>query len=290
MSSKPYDSTTKELLELDPQGWLALLLGRKLDQVRIFNADLATVIAEADFVLAVDESVPWLVHLEAQSSYDRDLPLRLQRYNILVYYRHRRPVQSIAVLLRPDADGPALSGLLRQSLPDGTLYHEFHYNVVRVWECPVDQILAGGLGTLPLAPLGKVTENELPAVIQSMRQRLEQEAPKNQAAMLWTATYVLMGLKYPDDLIEGLLQGVENMKESVTYQKILREGRAEGRAEEVKRVLKRQATKKFGKPSPRFESAIDSILDLEKLEQLTERVLDAASWEELIGEPANGSN
>ena len=87
-------------------------------------------------------------------------------------------------------------------------------------------------------------ENKLPSVIQSMRKRPDQESAEAQARMLWTATYVLMGLKYPDDLIEHLLQGVENMKESVTYQKILREGRAEGhaegRAEEAKRILKWQ--------------------------------------------------
>ena len=57
--------------------------------------------------------MPWLVHLEFQSGYDPDLPLRLQRYNILVNYRHRLPVQSIALLLCPEADGPALTGLAR---------------------------------------------------------------------------------------------------------------------------------------------------------------------------------
>ena len=35
------------------------------------------------------------------------------------------------------------------------MYHEFRYNVVRTWERPADEILAGGLATLPLAPLGE---------------------------------------------------------------------------------------------------------------------------------------
>jgi len=42
--------------------------------------------------------------------------------------------------------------------------------------------------------------------------------------MLWTATYVLMGLKYPSAFTEQLLRGVRQMKESVTYQAILAEG------------------------------------------------------------------
>ena len=93
---KPFDATTKELLESDPRAWLELLLGRQLGEVRILNVDLSTITTEADSVLLVQEAKPWVVHLEFQSSYDLDLPLRLQRYNILVNYRHRLPVQSIA--------------------------------------------------------------------------------------------------------------------------------------------------------------------------------------------------
>jgi predicted transposase YdaD len=179
--------------------------------------------------------------------------------------------------------------LFQLRLPDGFLYHEFRYNVVRIWECPADQILAGGLATLPLAPLAKLTEDELPAVIQAIQGRLGRETTKSQADTLWTATYLLMGLRYSDELVDRLLQGVQSMKESTTYQKILREGRAEGRAEEAKSILKRQGSKRFGTPSPRFEAAIDTIADLERLEQLTERILDVTSWEELIGEGTNGA-
>jgi predicted transposase YdaD len=180
-----------------------------------------------------------------------------------------------------------LTGLLQQALPDGFVYHEFRYNVVRTWERPAEEILRGGLGTLPLAPLGKVDEDELPAVIQTIRQRLDREATRNQAQTLWTSTYLLMGLRYPESFIVRLLEGVENMTESVTYQKILREGRAEGRAEgrteEARRILKRLAARRLGDPSPEFDAVIDAIADLERLELLTDRVLDASSWQELIG-------
>jgi len=283
--AKPFDATTRELLESDPRAWLELLLGRELGDVRIQNADLSTITTEADSVLLVAEVEPWLVHLEFQSSYDPTLPLRLQRYNILVNYRHRLPVQSMALLLCPDADGPAMTGLLQHRLPDGLIYHEFRYNVVRTWERPADEILAGGLATLPLAPLARVNENDLPTVIHAMQERLDREATKNQAETLWTATYILMGLKYSDELIDRLLEGVQNMKESVTYQKILREGRAEGRTEEAKRILKRQGSRRFGKPDAHIEAAIDAIADLDRLEQLTDRVLEVTGWEELLAQP-----
>jgi hypothetical protein len=46
------------------------------------------------------------------------------------------------------------------------------------------------------------------------------------------------------------------MKESTTYQKILREGRAEGRAEEAKRILKRQGSRRFGTLDADIEAAL----------------------------------
>ncbi len=298
---KPFDVTTKELLEIDPRVWLELLLGRKVGEVSILNVDLSTITTEADSVLLVQETEPWVVQLEFQSSYDSDLPLRLQRYSILVHYRHRFPVVSIALLLCPDANGPAMTGVLQHRWPDGLVYHEFRYNVVRTWERPAEEILTGGLATLPLAPLARVTENDLPAVIQAMRQRLDREATRSQAGTLWTATYVLMGLTYPDELIDRLLEGVQSMKESVTYQKILGEGRAEGLAQGIdeglakgrdeglvegeRRILRRQGTRRFGKPDPHIDAALDAIADLERLEQLSDRVLEVKTWDELLAQP-----
>jgi predicted transposase YdaD len=173
---KPFDAATKDLLERNPRAWLELLLGRALGEVRVVDADLSTITSEADKILRIEEPSPWIVHVEFQSSYDKDLPLRLQRYNILAHYRHGLPVQSVLVLLRDAADGPQLTGLLEHRLPDGLLYHEFRYNVVKVWERPVEEILGGDLATLPLAPITQVSLGELPRIIHLMDNRIEREA------------------------------------------------------------------------------------------------------------------
>ena len=102
---KPFDAATKELLEKHPRAWLELLLGRELGEVRVVDADLSTITTEADKILRIEEPAPWIVHVEFQSSYDSELPLRVQRYNILAHYRHGLPVQSVVVLLREEADG-----------------------------------------------------------------------------------------------------------------------------------------------------------------------------------------
>jgi hypothetical protein len=49
--------------------------------------------------------------------------------------------------------------------------------------------------------------------------------------------------------------------------------------------LIRQGKKKFGPPSPEIQMRLQSILDLSLLEDLTERILDVHSWEELLNVP-----
>jgi hypothetical protein len=76
------------------------------------------------------------------------------------------------------------------------------------------------------------------------------------------------------------------MEESTTYQAIIAKGRAEGRVEgqaaEARKILLRQGTKRFGSPDARTRSAIEAIADVDRLEQLTERLLDVSSWDELL--------
>ena len=242
------------------------------------DADLSTITSEADKILRVEEPSPWIVHVEFQSSYNQELPLRLQRYNILAHYRHKLPVQSVVVLLREEADGPPLTGLLEHRLPDGLLYHEFRYNVVRVWERPVQEILSGDLATLPLAPITQVSLGELPRVIQLMDERIEREASPADRPDIWTATFLLMGLIYPETLFNTLLQGKSYMRESSTYQAILREGRTE----EARRMLLQHGRKHLGPPSPTFEAIVAALTDVDQIEELSVRSSDVSSWEELF--------
>jgi predicted transposase YdaD len=214
-------------------------------------------------------------------------------YNVLLHRRHGLAVLSAVVLLRPEADGPEMTGVVHHQLPDGSRYLEFRYQVVRAWQKPVESVLAGGVGTLPLAPLSEVAPEALPQVIRRMEERIRREARPDEQAVLWTATYVLMGLRYPLDLAARLLQGVRAMKESVTYQAIVAEGlaeglaqgRAEGAVQEAKKFLLLMGHKRFGPPGAQTSAAIEAISDLDQLEQMGERLLEASSWEELLARP-----
>ena len=72
------------------------------------------------------------------------------------------------------------------------------------------------------------------------------------------------------------------MKESSTHQAIVEEGVVRGRVEAMRSTLLRQGRLRFGPPTEFAQSAIQAIDNLEKLEQLTERLLTASSWQELL--------
>lgn len=278
--TKKYDVTTKDLVELRPSDWLPYL-GLPPADVEIVEAELSTVSLAADKVLRVLSSLPWLLHLEFQSGHDVSLLLRTLHYNIILFIRHGLPVRIVIVLLSEDADRSSITGTLRHRLPDTGVYLEFHYEVARVWEKSVEDVLAGGLGTLPLAPLANVTEAQLPGIISRMKARVDAETTPDQAGKLWTATNVLMGLRYDAGFTQQLLQGVMNMKESVTYQAIVQEGRIE----EARRILLRLGGKRFGLPSEAIQVALNTTTSLEGLEALTDRISDVESWTELLGLP-----
>jgi signal transduction histidine kinase len=277
--SPSYDPTVKTLVEASPADWLSLLeLPRK--RVTVENSDLATVVSGAvDKVLRVHARPDYLLHLEFQSGHDSaDLPRRLRLYNGLLDYRHDRLVVSVAVLLRPEADSPQLTGLFERRFEGKEPITLLRYRVVRVWQLPVDQLLAGGVGTLPLAPVSDVTQSRVPDVIRRMKERLGRERRSHLAHDLWAATYVLLGLRYSDAFADLLFQEVLGMEESTTYQAIVRKSRLA----EARQILLGLGQKQFGPCDEATVRTLNAIEDVQRLEALINRILDVDSWQALL--------
>lgn len=168
--AKRYDAAIKHLVEAHPADWLAFAGLPAATQLKVIDADISTVGAAADKVIQVLAPEPYLAHLEFQSSADAELDGRILLYNVLLRWRHKVPVRSVVVLLRPQAEGRGSSGIVTEvAAPDALL--EFRYRVIRLWKQPVESVLAGGLGTLPLAPISQVASDAVPAVIESMKSR-----------------------------------------------------------------------------------------------------------------------
>jgi predicted transposase YdaD len=221
------------------------------------------------------------------------LARRLHLYNTLAESRHDMLVQSLLVLLRRQADSPQLTGLSTSGFPGEEPYRTFRYKVVKLWQEPVERLLTGGLGMVALAPLSDEAAPQLDAVLRQMEERFRTEVEPAEANNLWTASGILMGLRYDRAVIAALIQRVRGMRESSTYQLILEEGMTEGRAQgaiaEERRTLLDLGEIRFGAPPPEITAALQAMTDLARLHQLQRRLLQCSSWAELLAAPEDGS-
>jgi Domain of unknown function (DUF4351) len=146
-------------------------------------------------------------------------------------------------------------------------------------------------------PVGWLLDNPDPRPGNSAR--LAKETSPEQAATLWNATTILMGLRYSQEQVGSIIErvsamlfGIRGIEESSVYQGILKKGSAEGivegRIEGVREIVLRQGRKKFGPPGQKIEAEINALSNLERLYELVDRILDVSSWDDLLA-PAGPS-
>lgn len=283
---KKFDVTLKALLEDAPEDW-PILAGVADTHVEVIDADIATISGAADKVLRLHGPPPSLMHFEFQAGPDASLPRRVNVYNAALEDRHDLPAASVVVLLRPEANLRIITGVYQRQLPQAAEpYRVFRYQVIRVWELPVQSLLGGDLGRLALAPISAVGEAELPGVLREMKRRVARVRDRGRLGRWWTAVYVLMGMRYQDALVEHLLQGVLGMEESTTYQAIIRKGAAQGELNEARKLLLRLGQSHFQREAPPdVQSRVEAMQDLDQLEQFILRVTQLRSWDELLPAP-----
>lgn len=283
---KPFNVATKHLIESDPLAWLQFV-GLPGTTAALFDPELSSFVADADMMLRITDP-DYLAHIEMQSAYKTDLGERTLFHNVVAFRKHRLSVASVIVLLRKEADGPAMTGRVQY----GKLF--FEYEILRVWEKSPADLLAAPLALLPLAPLTNIAQDDVPELFRKMEVRRFAEVGDEDKETFWGATMLLMGLKYPREWSMQLLQGVMDMTESSTYQYILEKGMAEGeakgeargeakgKAEEARNILLKIGAKRFGNLNAKIQATLEAITSHEQLEQLIERALEVESWRELF--------
>src|SRR5882757_9070038 len=97
--AKPYDATTKRLIELHPADWVDFL-DLPTGPVSLLDADLSTISTAADRLIRVEGAIPYILHNEFESGKDTSgVPFRLLQYNVNAEAKHRLPVVSTVFLL-----------------------------------------------------------------------------------------------------------------------------------------------------------------------------------------------
>ncbi len=293
--SLPYDATVKDLARVNPRGLVGAFDEPTDLPVSLLNVDLSTVTTSADVVFGLGKPIREIVHFDFQSSASATKHADILVYNTLLHRQYQVPVHSTVILLRPQAVHPNLNGSVAYAPRPRRGRMDFGYEVVRLWDRSAEDLLVSDVSAAPFAVLGALPENMsletgLASVVQKLIARLQRDTPKDNALRLLTAAYVLSGLRVPRTKALHLFDGVRAMRDSDTFMAIIEEGEAkglkkgrlQGRLEEARALLFRIGTRKFGPPGKRVMSAVDAIADIEQLENILERIVEADSWRDVL--------
>jgi hypothetical protein len=284
----PFDSTLKSLVAARP-GDFASVFGLPTDEVvRPVNVDLSTISAATDVALAYGKPIREIVDLNFQTGPDVTLPSRLHLYSAALHRLHRVPVRTLLVLLRSQANTSNLTGV--HAYGAGSSGVEFRYEVIRLWQVPVESILHAGLSALPLAtlcqmPAGEPLPDAMRNVVLEIQRRLGNEASHEEASRLLTASFILSGLRTKNPVRNSIYRGVGVMNELTAYDEAVEEGEQRGKVIQSHAILLRVGRKQFGPPDETTEVMLKSIQDLDHLNRLTDAILAVKSWSELLATP-----
>jgi hypothetical protein len=281
-----FDATLKDMGRESPTGFLAAFDRPPVGQVSLLNVDLSTVTASTDLILGLGQPLEEIVQIDFQSSAAAWKHANLMLYNALLYEHYHVPVHSILILLRPEAAHRNANGAIHYAprLERGSM--AFNYEVVRLWERPVEELLAGDVGVSPLAMLGRLPkglsiEEGLAAVAHRVVARLVNEVPPDRAKKLLTDALLLTGLRVRREAAAKIFRGVHAMQESDTYLMIL----DEGKEAQAKKDILLFGEERLGPAGESNEAELNSISDLERLNRLIRRAAKASTWREILDTP-----
>ena len=221
-----FDAMMKEFLQQQPTSLLLELTGG-VRVVEFLNVELPSVQERRlDLVLLLADGT--LLHIELQSSNDRDMWLRMLEYYVLLWRRYRKPIRQVVLYV-----GTPRMRML-DTLVSKTLRFSFTVRDIREWQA--EDLLASSLfGDQVLALLGGTSDAR--GVIRGVLERIAKMVPERRERAL-RYMLILAGLRKFGTIVE---QEVENMGVTIDWMQYptfrqakkiaLAEGKAEGKAE-----------------------------------------------------------
>ncbi|MFN7760908.1 MAG: Rpn family recombination-promoting nuclease/putative transposase [Pseudanabaena sp.] len=215
------DNICKFLAENFSADFASWILGKSITLTKLETSELSTEPIRADSVIFLESSA-LILHIEFQTEPNQNIPFRMADYRLRLYrkFPEKQVYQVVIYLTR------SKSPLVHETIFTlKELNHQF--NVIRLWEQPTE-LFHNYSGLLPFAALSKTDNPEatLKQVARQIENITDQQIQSNVAA----STAIISGIALNKEIIQRLLRS-EIMKESVIYQEILLEGKAEGLAE-----------------------------------------------------------
>jgi len=216
-----YDNTCKYLAENFPTDFAIWLLGKPIALTKLEPSELSAEPIRADSVIFL-ESADLILHIEFQTKTDPKMAFRMLDYWVRLHRKYpNKEIYQVVIYLNPTNS----SLVYQTNFNAKKLSYEFE--VIRLWEQPTE-IFQQYQGLLPLSVLSK-TEDPTETLRETAKliNNIEDRQVKNNVT---AATAIISGLALDNAVIQRLLRS-DIMKESVVYQEILLEGKAEGKAE-----------------------------------------------------------
>jgi len=239
-----------------------------------------------------------LVHVELQSGNDMAMPLRMAEYSLGVFRLFGRFPRQVVLYV-----GEAELRMASELRAPGVL---FQYRLVDIRALDGDRLIeSGDVGDNVIAILAGLRDHE--GAVRRIMERIAGLAGAERETAL-AQLMILAGLRHLSQIVEretrnmpidldirdhevlgpmfieaeqkGLQKGRQEGRQK-GRQEGRQEGRQQGRQEGELIVLRRQIEKRFG-PLPGWAAEKLAALPVSGLEDLSERVLDAASVEELL--------
>jgi len=218
----------------------------------------------------------FIIHIEFHAGHSGNaLPNRLFHYNTAVMKRYSLTTLSSVLILRKEADSPAVSAAVVHSLPTFGDVHRFNFRPIRIWQEPLERFLIPGSSLAVAGVLADFGKRSLEEAGTEIRRCIGEVSDPDQREDLLYHFVVLAGMRFNRSQAESIFGGNVSMLEkySVTLQYFIRRAEA--------RLLLESAKQIFGTPTPQIIQKVDEATS-EKLLAWNTRLRTAQSWSELI--------
>jgi Domain of unknown function (DUF4351) len=274
------DSLLKRLVSTFLLDFASWLLGTAVQTARPLQSELpgTTVAVDQVFQVTLANDRELLLHLEFQGRRSHEpMQWRMLEYMLRLAHIYRLDLESVVMYVGRGA-GADDTGVYQVNGLDGTPVLAWRYRVMRLWQMPVEELMAARQ-VAPLALLGQThiarPEVTLQAVVSRMR-RVTDEALREH---LLAALVALLPDEEMVNMVDRLLEEDEWLLELPFQQRILAEGRRQGEAEVLLRLLR----SRFG-TLPEDVMARLNAADAETLLRWSERVLSASTLDAVFAE------
>jgi predicted transposase YdaD len=272
-----YDATFKILVDHSPEDWARYLFAGAVEFATAVDTSLHETKEVVDRLIRVSHGgSDFILHVEFHAGHSGNaIPSRLFHYNAAVMKRYALTTLSCVLILRTEADSPAVNASVVHSLPEFGDVHRFKYRPIRIWKEPLERFLIPGSSLAVagvLADFGERTLEEAGAEIRRCIDELSD--PEGREDMLYHLV-VLAGMRFNRSQAESIFGRDVSVLEkySVTLQYFIRRAEA--------RLLLATAEPVFGDPPQHILDKVNEA-NSEKLLDWSRRLRTAQSWNELI--------